>query len=432
MRGAGPKSIVWGLLLAGALGAQAQQFSAGGVYVDADGLLRLREVSRAQQLREHKKQARRSKQADPTLCYISLPRLLADARKQVEAGEPIPPRTRFLEGMVKLQYVFVHPDEKDLVIAGRAEDWDTSDSTRPLGLRSGRPLLRLEDLVVALRTTGPKSQGNVFGCSIDLTQDALDRMVQAARRIGAVPRSGVPRAANTLVNAVGPQKVRFFGVEPATPLAFVCLEADYLLKRLSLGLLPSPVRAVRSHLSMMGRGENMYSRFWFAVFYKPLLVSDDGLAFEIRGQPLRVLASDSLTSNAGSASRSARRFAESVTTYLPALEAKLPEFADLANVTDLALLAALIASDKLHEKISWDLTWVLDPAGYPVTKVTVPLQAQSLVNFRPAAGRANIAVGGVQLSMSPAVTERQSDSDGLLEPLDKFPGKEQWFLHVKQ
>ena len=90
-----------------ALQAAAGAYDPQGVHVDPQGVLRSRSVSAELQKPDRKA-------PKPKLLYLSLPRLLAEARK----GQP-PPDVQFLGGLTRLQYVFVYPD--DLVIAGPAE-----------------------------------------------------------------------------------------------------------------------------------------------------------------------------------------------------------------------------------------------------------------------------------------------------------------------
>jgi hypothetical protein len=214
------------------------------------------------------------------------------------------------------------------------------------------------------------------------------------------------------LRAIGAQHVRFFGIQPDTQFAFVCLEADYLLKRFALGLDPMPVKGVVSHLSLLKKGETSYNRWWFAANYEPIEVSADGNSYALHGQGLRLLSSRSATGE-GEGTPSARKFAELFTEHFPALAEAVPAFADLWNLTDLAVLAGLIGTDRLHEKCQWDLAWVLREEGYPVPKVKVPESAESLGNYK--SGGRNliiIDVGGVELTTRGIVANRRTGSDG--------------------
>jgi len=150
-----------------------------GVYIDAEGVLRStgKPDDRLDALRA--KAAKLPK--DDKLVYVSLPRIFAEARKFREKGEPLPPEVRFLGGMVRLRYVFVFPEEKDLVIAGPAEPFDVDVAYRPLGRYTGRPVLQLDDLVTALRRVGPGGSAGALGCTLEITQEIADRITRRRR-----------------------------------------------------------------------------------------------------------------------------------------------------------------------------------------------------------------------------------------------------------
>ncbi len=394
-----------------------------GVVIDSQGLISVRAstedpkllAARSAALTKARKQGQIARDQS-TLVYISLPRLFAQAKEAIDAGRELPENVRYLDGMTKLRYVFVFPEEKDLVIAGDAEPFDAGDPDRPFGLKTGRPVLRLDDLVTALRTTGPGSRATTFGCSIDMPSGALQTVKDimedpANRRITREKKSTV------LADGVGPQAVRFFGVQSDTRFAFVCVEADYLLKRLAMGIDPTPVAAVRA---VHQREKLEYSRLWFTPYYEPLLVSKDGLAFEIRGQSLQLHASGDQNSKTP-AHPGTEGYAKQFTKFFPQMAAAVPAFADLWNLTDLALVGALIERDKLHVKAQWNMDWVLKKDGYPVAKVEVPREADTMANYRLGA----YIIGGVVLDVTGPARERETDQEGKLDAVEARP-KDDW------
>ena len=58
---------------------------------------------------------------------------------------------RYLAGLLRVRYVFYYPDSKDIVLAGPAEGWVPDPAGRIVGITSRRPVVQLQDLVVALR-----------------------------------------------------------------------------------------------------------------------------------------------------------------------------------------------------------------------------------------------------------------------------------------
>lgn len=403
-----------------------------GVYVDPNGVLKSRSQTTNKRLSELRKAAAKL-QKDDQLCYISLPRLFAEARKTLEAGRPLPDRIRYLGGMVELKYVFVYPKEKDIVIAGPAEPFDSSVPFRPLGKYTGRPVLQLDDLVTALRTCGPGRTANAFGCTIQLTQDVVDRVRKKKKELTRLARDPKRRRemADAMAEAGGLQKVVFFGLQSDSRYAFVCAEADYHLKRFALGLDRSPVKQVKSYLAMQETPDKSH-RFWFETRYDTLLVSKDGNAFELRGPSLQIKTRRSFTVDQDEkATAIARRFTSRASRHFEKLSESILPFADLANLADLALVAALIGTDKLHEKIGWDLSWVTDPKGYPAATMAVPKNALTLVNYHAGARMVIFSSGGVRLSLGEAVKNRAPDEKGTLKENSRRPDEKSWILSRK-
>ena len=401
-----------------------------GVLVDGEGLMAVRKITADPKLLAARKAALAKAAAKArvpgnkaSIGYVSLPRAFAEARRCVEAGKPIPDELRFLGGMTKVRHVFVFPEEKDLVIAGDVEPYDQIDPRRPIGLKTGRPVLQLDDLVTLLRTVGPGNARNAFGCSIDPAADAMKRVEDI---IKDKDNKKLPKDKKTemMIESVGPHTVRYIGQEPDTRVAYVCVEADYLLKRLAMGVDKSPVAAVQ-HKHQSERLQ--FNGMWFTPSFEPLLVSADGSAFELKGQSLQLNArGDQFVGNAPPTPGTAA-FAKNFTKFFPQLAAAIPAFADLWNITDLAMVAALIGEDRLHQKAGWDIRWIMDPKGYPVAKVNVARTADTLGLYT---GSVYI-IGGVELSLNSYVKDRQRDESGKVKEQQARPS-EGWRLFSEE
>lgn len=402
------------------------QTNGGGVEVDPQGVLILRETDVAKGLQKKRILARKQGKVDPAFAYISLPRLFKDVQAIVDRGETIPDEMKFLDGMVKLQYVFVYPEEKDLVIAGPREDWDATDPHRPLGLETGRAVLRLEDLVMAMRIAGPEHPGQPFGCSLDLAPNVQQRLADTARQIGAVYPGQNARVLQAMMDSAGPQQVRMFNMPDNSPFAFRVIEADYQMKRLALGLEKPSVRTFKSHLALMKRGETLISRWWFVADYPPLLTTDEGNAFEIRGHALKLRTSGSLFDDRAQTTESAKKYTEQFNRLFPEIAEHYPCFSDMWNLTDLSVLAALIGTDRLHEKTNWDVSWVLH--GFPVREVELPTTAATLGNYKLTGGMMLMSIGGVNIAPRDAVAarNREVDTSASLASISPGASREHW------
>jgi hypothetical protein len=373
-----------------------------GVYMDTEGNVKVRETDMTQDLAAMRVRARASADAakKEKLSYISLPKLFARVRSLRESGKPIPDDLMYLGGLTQIRFVFAYPDKNDLIIAGPAEPWALDkDRLYAFGRRSGHPVMQLDDLIMAFRTSR-QGRGQVFGCAID---PAPDSVKIAEKIVGEMARSGERERLAALQAALGPQKVRIFGTQDDTRLAFMCVGADYELKRFGMGLHRSPVMNLGNAVDNSRTAAN---KFWFEPSYEPLLTSADGLSFGIRGQRLKVNAGGFDFDPRGATPR-ATAWAKQFTQNIPTLCAAVPLFAELQNVADESLLANLVRHDALDRRVGWDMSFVFDEAACPVARLAVPRTCDTLVN----AVSGSIACGGVMLEIGPLVIEQSREPD---------------------
>ena len=210
----------------------------------------------------------------------------------------------------------------------------------------------------------------------------------------------------------GPQPIRLFGAPPESRTAFVCVAADYQLKRYTLNLDPVPVSGVGSPVDSSRPAANS---FWFETMYQPLLVSADKNAFQLRGQRLQLKCGRLPFVDDRDATETAKRFATRFTEKVPQLAQIAPIYADLQNLADLSLLTALIRQEKLSQMADWDFNWALDDEKYSVRKLPVPKQTPTLTNFTSG----SIVAGGVRISSSVfiAANQRETDDSGKLQEI---------------
>jgi hypothetical protein len=219
--------------------------------------------------------------------------------------------------------------------------------------------------------------------------------------------------------ALGPQTLRFFGAPPDTRFMYVTLAADYKLKRMCMGVEPTPVPGIGNAVDNSRPAGN---RFWFEVDYKPLLVSPEGDAYEIRGQRLCVKAGALVFEEKG-ATETAKTYAKNFTAKFPQLATLVPAYAELQNVSDLALVATLIRRDNLDRKIGVDFSWWLANDNYKVIELPTPKTAETLVNYT----NGSIVAGGVTLAFNQVVANREPDAAGALAKNKSRPGSDNWY-----
>ncbi len=373
-----------------------------GVLVDASGVLRrITPEQTSRQLAETRRaQARSLARMDgdarkgSALRKVSLPKLEKYVQLCMAAGRRPTDEMLHLAGLEKIRYVLVYPETGDLVLAGPASDWRIDAEGRPISLATGRPTLQLDDLVVLLRTLTPKPQA-VFGCSINPTEEGLARTKQFAEQSQARPLKPGERGPwlKQLRAQMGRQTIVVDGVDPRTRVARVMVEADYRMKLIGMGL-ERGTPEVPSYLNMvsLGRGQAPppldVLRWWFTANYDAVRTTPDRDAFELCGQGVKVLSENELLTQlgkrvpTGDANPTNREFAARFTSHFPELAAKYPIYADLQNVFDLAMVAALIGSEQLAEKAQWHLTCFGDSAAYPVTLGTAPQSVETIINHR--------------------------------------------------
>ena len=116
------------LYLATATDALAQFVAqqVGGVSIDAKGVVtkvRVDELSELQRVRQQAFQPVPGDLKALTLRKISLRQLEAAIAEHRKNGTPLTDDMRYLAGLQRIQYVFVYPEQNDIVLAGPGEGW---------------------------------------------------------------------------------------------------------------------------------------------------------------------------------------------------------------------------------------------------------------------------------------------------------------------
>src|SRR5206468_11424961 len=117
-----------------------------GVIIDADGKLQQRQVDDKNDLAAQRLRAKTLNQPPRSqgLTYVSLSKLFAEVRSHAEAKQELPESVRYLSGLTQVRYVFLFPEEHDIVIAGASEPVDATNTFQPIGKRTARPVMHLD------------------------------------------------------------------------------------------------------------------------------------------------------------------------------------------------------------------------------------------------------------------------------------------------
>ena len=398
--------------------------SVAGIVVDAEGVLRTRIFSDpgGQVMRERIAAARAT--LDPKISAFSKLRKISLNRLEqaiLDHQGALSDDMRYLAGLQRVRYVFYYPDSRDIVLAGPAEGWMADTAGRVVGLTSRRPVVQLQDLVVALRAFPPEGRATpLIGCSIDPTQEGLASMQQFVRNIHL---SGPPNAyevrmiAEGVRTSLGLQTITINGVPPQSHFAQVLVEADYRMKLIGIGLEAPPVKMVsyvsRAKLSEVSR--NAMQRWYFLPDYQCVRQSDDKLGMELVGDGVKLVGEDEVVTSSGQRKISARRknrasqaFVASFTKKYPELAERSPIYAELRNLIDLVVATAYIQEQDFYGKAGWKMELFGSEQSFPVEVYDIPKTVESAVNAIWQGNTLGTPIGGgVQIQPTNAL---QSDN----------------------
>lgn len=431
---------------------QIQPFP-NGVYLDAAGALRVgkakatlasvrdRGLAAAQspKLRDSVEAtadaegARRSSE----LRYVSLPRLEAAIAARQKAHQPLDPSMLTLAGLQRVSFVLAYPETGDLVLAGPAGDWATSREGGVVDAESGRPLVRLDDLMSLWRRQRTQRSA-AFGCSITPRQAALARTQEFLAASAAQPLEPGQRRAwlDQLQQSLGQQDVEYFGLDPDTRIAGVLLAADYHMKLVGMGIAPG-VPGVKSYLATVRLGPDGTAppmnilRWWFSMPVSTVEVSSEHNAFALPERCVEVLSENELLAargervHTGKSDDLTKQFADSFTAEFAALSDKYPVYGQLQRIFELSLALAVIEKEGLAEKVAWTPTLLVDAERLRLPRVAAVKSVQTVINHKVIGGRKIIAgiSGGVRVDAgkSLAVTDAQGASATHLATVRKSP-----------
>jgi len=388
----------------------------GGVLIDAAGVVARADVDEIGRLREARNKALQPIDGDlakaSTLRMVSLRRLEAAIAQRRQKDQPLTDAMLFLAGIQRVRYVFLDLERRDVILAGPAEGWQVGPDGTVVGRTTGQPLVRLDDLITALRTAEAASEAAI-SCSIDPTPEGVRRF----RGMLATPGLTMnDRTLARLEKAVGPQRITIQGVDPSSHFARTMVAADILMKRLAMGLEKPPIDGMPSYMEMVGRGTSppreAMPRWWLAPDYQPLLRDREGIAWELRGPGVKAMTEDTLFAANGTAAGArkahplARQWADSMTKNYEPLSEKLPALAELRCAMDLAVIAALLVKYDLPAAAGFEMPLLMNAKVARVVEHRAPQTVDSQARFVRVGRRHVVSVsGGVEIN-SWAIADR--------------------------
>ena len=329
--------------------------------------------------------------------------LLEQVEKDARAGRGLTDEERYLVGLTRVKFLYVDEERRDLVLEGPAEDkWEVRPDGMAVGAASKQPLLQLDDFAVAWRNANDGSPPPSM--SLESRQESVDRAQQYIRTT-ARPKTAPERAEYTrgMRQAWGPQDVVTAGVPQNTRFNKVMSDADWEMKRLSLGLGEPSIKEIPAYVDLefddlrrrvRADGVNAKkpdgrSRFWFFPADVEFLQSEKRDAVAIPEHPVQLLTETryrTITQELGAAQEptpAAKGFVDALTKHYATLAAANPLYAELRNLFDWVAIARLIKLLDVPRRTGLDLRYLLR-GGYTVRELDVPTTMPGQVVVRHA------------------------------------------------
>ncbi len=395
----------------------------GGIKIDANGVL-------SEMKRGDFEAARRvlmgkigetpeTLQGTSELRKVSLRKLLESIENSGEVDlQRLPHHVRYLAGLQRVKYVFVYPEENDIVLVGPGEGWTVNEDGSVVGQKNQQPVMHLEDLIVALRFAHDPEQ-SVISCSIDPTNEGMRKFQELNAGFLANPPKSHRRAMKQIEQAMGYQTVTVSGIPADSRIARVLVAADYRMKRLAMGFDRPPIKRLPSFLNLLKSPEiqNMMPRWWLEDNYEAIHADEAGLAFELRGQGVKAMTEEEVMNDDGSRVGTgevdpvAKKWADNMTARYEALARKSPVFAELRNCMDLTVVAALIASEDLPDRAGLDIGLLLDADALTLPVYQTPRHVPTITSQKKLGNfRAITASGGVSFDPWKIAKTRQVEA----------------------
>ena len=414
-----------------------------GVFVDSTGTLHKLHVDAKHSLKVLKQQSKRDSgnrlAGQPSeLRKVSLNRLEKQAQLLAAQGKPIDDVMQNLAGMYEIHYLMLLPETNDIVIVGRAGAWEKDFEGRMINSETGKPTLRLDDLVVCLRNA--YREAGKFGCAITPRQKNLAETKKFIEESSLTGKAWRTRLRETL----GKQDIEVFGIDSRTHAGHVLVEADYRMKLVAMGL-EKTIPEIPSYLDRIqllpggGLPPLDVVRWWFTMNYDDVIADEALEAFTFTGTGVKVLSENEMIDDQGGRIHTNQSkgptagYARDFTRHFDKIANEYPVYRQLKNLFDLAIVSALIRDQQLDQRAGWHLTFFGESMSYAdltyeLSLSDAPKQVDSVMNHRVITERKQSSTlkhtligvsGGISFD-SMSVVKRDSmkpDSNGKLAKL---------------
>jgi len=342
----------------------------------------------------------------------------------IEEGRSPVETMKMLAGLTKVEYIFVYPEDQEIVIAGPAEAWVYNDQGLAVGIESGRPVLQLDDLVTVLRTFSNQGE-EIFGCSFDPRAEGLARVkefvAQSNARGPLRAGAGVRNWTKQLKDKLGVQDITLYGVPDTSRVARVLIEADYRMKMIGIGKMdagdniPSYFDLLANHNSKDPQKLEAL-RWWLTMKYDSVLHNAQRTAYQVVGSSVLCQSENQIVTNegerlqTGQAEKLNREFATNFTKHYQELAQQDLVYADLQNIFDLALVAALMRNEQLANRAGWEMDAFAANGAYHPAEFEPAHTVETVVNHRVYNGKEVVVqvAGGVRVDTASVVKNQNN------------------------
>ena len=385
--------------------------SVGGISINADGVVSNVDVESRKlllkEMRQNMQPVKGKMAARTELRTVSLRGLeaaIADAVANQQGA--LPDEVKYLAGLQRIQYIFIYPEQQDIVLAGPGEGWKIDDKANVVGVTTGQPVLLLDNLLSALRAVNAK-QPERISCSIDPTKQGWVNYKSTLNRLSQAGVRNPNILAPQLKRAMGNQTVSINGVPGDTHFARILVAADIRMKQIAMELddskvLPGFISTARNSVSVTS--SNINPRWWLACNYDSVARDAQGLAWEIRGQGVKTMTESELYQADGKVQAvgkdpAAQKWAKMMTDRYNALGKEDPVFTELRNVMDMCVAAAVIRNHNLQQAAQLELPHLLGTQRSVATEAWhTPRQVSTQTSFiKTSRGLVVTASGGVDI-----------------------------------
>ncbi|HBL47389.1 MAG TPA: hypothetical protein DDZ90_28795 [Planctomycetaceae bacterium] len=406
-----------------------RQFSAG-VRVDPNGMLHhiskqeLKGELEALGAKARKASLNKNVAQNSQLRLISLTRLEKEVQQLIEEGRSPVETMKMLAGLTRVEYVFVYPEDQEIVVAGPAEAWIYNEQGLAVGVESGRPVLQLDDLVTILRTFSDNGE-EIFGCSFDPRAEGLARVkefvTQSNARGPLSAGAGVRNYTKQLKEKLGIQDITLYGVPDTSRVARVLIEADYRMKLIGIGKMDAG-KNIPSYFDLLAQSSNQSGmnlealRWWRSMKYDSVLHNPQRTAYQVVGSSVlcqsenQIVTKEGERLRTGQAEKLNREFAANFTEHYQELAEQDLVYADLQNIFDLALVAALMRNEQLANRAGWEMTAFAANGAYRPAEFEPAHTVDTVVNHRVFNGKDVVVqvAGGVRVDTNSVVKNQQN------------------------